>query len=437
VQANTLPKVLQRFAKNGSRTMTEPLDLAGLIQAGDRIAWSGVALEPLRLLEIFESQLDRVPSGVSTLLNISITNAIDAEALTKALKVVTIGGSVTHRRFQDAGGFDVLPVNYSVLPELVSSGALRLDCVFLQVALSGGAYNHSLMVDCLADAVSNARVVVAEVNDQLPVTFGDTSIAAHDVDHVVHVSRPALEVTSRPARDLETEIGRHVSRLIRDGDTLEVGLGSLPDAVLECLHDKRDLGVHSGTIGDRVVELTEAGIITNAKKPIDTGKCITATLLGTQKLYRWAHGNPLLEVRSPRYTHDIAVHAQVPNLVGVNSVLEVDLTGQFNSETLGGRHVGVIGGQSDFMRGAIRSPGGRNIVVMESTARRGSVSRISASLSDGVVTATRANADFIVTEYGIAELRGRTLQERATALIAIAHPDFRRQLQDTLDQGLV
>ena len=250
--------------------MTEPLDLAGLIQAGDRIAWSGVALEPLRLLEIFESQLDRVPSGVSTLLNISITNAIDAEALTKALKVVTIGGSVTHRRFQDAGGFDVLPVNYSVLPELVSSGALRLDCVFLQVAPSGGAYNHSLMVDCLADAVSNARVVVAEVNDQLPVTFGDTSIAAHDVDHVVHVSRPALEVTSRPARDLETEIGRHVSRLIRDGDTLEVGLGSLPDAVLECLHDKRDLGVHSGTIGDRVVELTEAGIITNAKKPIDT-----------------------------------------------------------------------------------------------------------------------------------------------------------------------
>jgi acyl-CoA hydrolase len=180
-----------------------------------------------------------------------------------------------------------------------------------------------------------------------------------------------------------------------------------------------------------------AGTITNAKKPIDTGKCVTATLLGTRNLYRWAHENTLLEVRSPRYTHDIAVHAQVRNLVGVNSVLEVDLTGQFNSETLGGCHVGVIGGQAEFMRGSIRSPGGRNIVVMESTARRESISRISPNLSDGVATATRANVDFVVTEHGIAELHGRTLHERAMALIAIAHPDFRRQLQDALDEGLV
>ncbi|MGI9424080.1 MAG: acetyl-CoA hydrolase/transferase family protein [Hyphomicrobiaceae bacterium] len=417
--------------------MTEELDLAGLMRIGDRIAWSGVALEPLRLLEIFESQLDRVPSKVSALLNISITEGINAEALTRALKVVAIGGAVTNRRFRDAGGFDVLPVNYSMLPELVRSRVLKLDCIFLQVAASQDALNLSLAVDHLADAVGQARVVVAEVNDQLPVTYGDTELVAHDVDHVVHVSRPPLEIASRPARDLEREVGRHVSRLVRDGNTLEVGLGSLPDAVLECLQDKHELGIHSGTIGDRVVELVEAGIITNTKKPIDTGKCITATLLGTQKLYRWAHKNDRLELRSPRYTHDVAVHAQIPNLVGVNSALEVDLTGQFNSETLDGRHVGVIGGQSDFMRGAIRSVGGRNIIVMESIARSCTISRISAKPSDGVVTATRANADYVVTEYGIAELRGRTLEERATALIAIAHPDFRRQLHDALDKGLV
>lgn len=394
-------------------------------------------MEPLGLLATLEQQLDRLPAGVSALLNISITDGIDAGALSKALKVIALGGSVTNRRFGVAGGLDILPANYSTLPELVRTGALRLDCVFLQAAPCAGGYNLSLMVDYLADALDGARVVVAEVNDLLPVTFGDTAVAANDVDHVIHVSRPALEIVSRPARELEKEIGRHVCRLIGDGDTLEVGLGSLPDAVLECLHGKRDLGIHSGTIGDRVADLVEAGVVTNARKPVDTGKCVTATLLGSGQLYRWAHKNTAVEVRSPRYTHDIAVHAQIPNLVGINSVLEVDLTGQFNSETVGGRHVGVIGGQSDFMRGAIRSPGGRNIVVMEATARKGAISRIVPRLSDGIVTAARAEADFVVTEYGIAELRGRTLCERACALIAVAHPDFRHRLREALEEGLV
>ncbi len=394
-------------------------------------------MEPLGLLATLEQQLDRVPAGVSALLNISITDGIDAGALSKALKVIALGGSITNRRFGVAGGLDILPANYSTLPELVRTGALRLDCVFLQAAPCKGGYNLSLMVDYLADALDGARVVVAEVNDLLPVTFGDTAVAANDVDHVIHVSRPALEIVSRPARELEKEIGRHVCRLIGDGDTLEVGLGSLPDAVLEGLHGKRDLGIHSGTIGDRVADLVEAGVVTNARKPVDTGKCVTATLLGSGQLYRWAHKNAALEVRSPRYTHDIAVHAQIPNLVGINSVLEVDLTGQFNSETVGGRHVGVIGGQSDFMRGAIRSPGGRNIVVMEATARKGAISRIVPRLSDGIVTAARAEADFVVTEYGIAELRGRTLCERACALIAVAHPDFRHRLREALEEGSV
>lgn len=417
--------------------MSETLDLAGLLKAGDRIAWSGVALEPLRLLEILEAQLDRVPSDVSAFLNISIAEAIDANALTKALKVVAIGGSVTNRRYKDAGNFDVLPVNYSMLPDLVRSGALRFDCLFLQVASGPYSLNRSLMVDYLAEALGDARVVVAEVNDKLPVTFGDTEVPGHLVDHTIRVSRPALEVPSRAATDRALEIGRHVRRLVRDGDTLEVGLGALPDAVLECLGDKRQLGIHSGTIGDRVVELADVGVITNERKPIDTGKSVTATLLGSKKTYKWAHLNRRLEVRSPRYTHDIAVHAQIPNLVAINSALEVDLTGQLNAETLGGRHVGVIGGQSDFMRGALRSPGGRNIVVMEATARRGTISRIAHKLSDCIVTTTRANADYVVTEYGIAELRGRTLEGRARALIAIAHPDFRHDLFEALDRGLV
>ncbi len=417
--------------------MTEPIDLAALVEAGDRIAWSGLALEPTELLATLEAQLDRLPANVRALLNISLVDAIDAAKLSQALKVVAIGGSVTNRRFATAGGLEILPANYSALPGLVRDGVIGCDCLLLQVAPQAAAFNLSLAVDYLANAIATARVVVAEVNDQLPLTYGDTAVDRADVDHLVPVSRRPLEVPSRPAGRLQQEIGRQVARLIRDGDTLEVGLGSLPDAVLECLADKRDLGVHSGMIGDRVVDLVNAGAITNARKPVDTGKSITATLVGTDKLYRWAHLNTALEVRSPSYTHDMAVHAQIPNFVGINSALEIDLTGQLNSETLAGRHVGVIGGQSDFMRGTIRSPGGRNIIVLEATARSGTVSRIVPRLADGIVTSARADTDIVVTEYGIAELRGRTLDERARALIAIAHPDFRDKLATALDAALI
>ena len=417
--------------------MTEKINLAALINEGDRIAWSGVAMEPNELLGILESQLESLPSDTSCLLNISLANAIDAERLAARMRITAIGGSVTNKRFGDIGALDVLPINYGAIPDLIASGMLKIDCVLLQVAADGANYNRSMMVDYLTDAVPRARTVIAEVNDQLPITFGETGIDAADIDHIVHVSRRPIEVASRPARELEKEISRHVNRLISDGDTLEVGLGSLPDAVLEGLTDKRDLGLHSGTIGDRVTELVDAGVITNARKPIDTGKCVTATMLGTAKLYRWAHQNPLLELRSPRYTHDNVVHAQIPRFMAINSALEIDLTGQVNSETIGDAHVGVIGGQSDFMRGGIRSPGGRNIIAMESTARKGAVSRIVARFGAGIVTTARSDADVVVTEYGIAELRGRTVHERAEALIAIAHPDFRSTLQKVADQGLI
>lgn len=417
--------------------MTDPIDFAALLREGDRIAWSGVAMEPVDLLTRLDAQLDTVPPAISCLLNIGLTDTLDAQRLAARMRITALGGSVTNRRFAAIGALEVLPINYGALPDLIANQRLPIDCVLVQVAPDGTAFNRALLVDYLTDAIPHARTVIAEVNDQLPVTFGETTINPDDVDHHVHVSRPPIEVPSRPARAIEQEISRHVHRLISDGDTLEVGLGALPDAVLEGLTDKRDLGIHSGTIGDRVAELAEAGVITNARKPIDTGHSVTATLLGTQKLYRWAHQNPHLRLRSPRYTHDVVVHAQIPRFMAINSALEVDLTGQVNSETIGSAHVGVIGGQSDFMRGAIRAHGGRNILVLESTARQGTVSRIRPRFDAGIVTTTRSNADVIVTEYGIAELRGRTVPERAAALIAIAHPDFRPALQAAADSGLI
>jgi acyl-CoA hydrolase len=416
--------------------MADPIDLAALIRPDDRVAWSGGPMEPASLLGVLDSQLDRVPRS-SALLNISLEQSIDAARLASRMQIVALGGAVTNRRFQDVGALDVLPINYSMLPDLVASGRLAIDVVLLQLAADGGAFNFSLMVDHLADAAPCARTVVAEINDLLPVTCGDTRIEATDVDHPISVSRKPFEVAPRPIRAIEKEIASHVSRLIGDGATLQVGLGSLPDAVLESLTGKKDLGVHSGTIGDRVADLVDTGVITNRRKPIDTGKCVTGTLLGSQRLYRWAHRNALLEMRSPRYTHDILVHATIPNLIGINTALEVDLTGQMNAEVVDNRHVGMVGGHGDFMRGCLKSPGGRGIIVMEATARNGAVSRIVPRLSGGIVTTARSDADIFVTEYGIAELRGRSVSERARRLIAIAHPIYRPSLLESAGAGLM
>jgi acyl-CoA hydrolase len=388
------------------------------------------------LLGVLDRQLDRAPR-VSVLLSVSFQTALDATRLASRATVTALGGAVTNRRFQEIGALDVLPINYSAMPDLVTSGRLPIDVVLLQLAADHGAFNFSLMVDHVADAVPRARVVVAEINDLLPVTLGETRIEAADVHHMVRVSRPPFEVPSRASRAIEREIAANVCRLIGDGATLQIGLGSLPDAVLESLTTKRDLGLHSGTLGDRVVDLVEAGVITNRKKSVDTGKCVTATLLGSQRVYRWAHRNALLEMRSPRYTHDILVHASIPGLTGINTALEVDLTGQINAEIAGGQNVGMVGGHGDFMRGCLKSPGGRGIIVMEATARNSAVSRIVPSLSRGIVTTARSDADTVVTEYGIAELRGRSVSERARQLIAIAHPDFRRGLAQAADDDLV
>jgi acyl-CoA hydrolase len=416
--------------------MPDQVDLAGLICTGDRIAWSAAAVEPVELLARLDRQLDRVAKG-SVLLNISLANSIDAARLAARMQITALGGAITNRRFQDIGALDVLPVNYSMMPDLVAQGRLGIDVVLIQLAADGHAYNLSLMVDHLADAIPRARTVVAEVNDQLPVTFGETAVSAQDIDHRVSVSRPPVQVPAHPASAIEKAIGAHVARLIGDGATLQVGLGALPDAVLECLAGKRELGIHSGTIGDRVAELVDARVITNNRKPIDTGKCVTAGLIGSRRLYGWAHRNPHLELRSPRYTHDNLVHRQIPDLIGINTALEVDLTGQMNAEVAGRQHVGMVGGHGDFLRGCLRSPGGRGIVAMQSTARGGTVSRIVATLSGGVVTTARSNADVVVTEYGIAELRGRSVSERARQLIAIAHPDLRRPLCDAAAAGLM
>ena len=422
---------MSKFARELSN-----LDFARLIREGDCVAWSGAAAEPVGLVEQFSAALPALPPCTG-FASVGVSLALDPVHVAGRLRIRALGGTGTNRRFQEVGALDVLPVHYGSLPDLVAEGTLRLDVVLTTLAADGGGFTSGPQVDYIADALPRARVVIAELNDQAPVLFGETAVSRDDIDHVVHVSRELVEMRAGNPGAVAAQIGANVARLVPDGATIQVGLGVLPDAVLQALAGKRDLGIHSGTIGDRVMDLIEAGVVTNRRKPIDTGLTITAGLLGAARLYRFGHRNAAIQLRSPRYTHDNGVHRLIPNLIGINTALEVDLTGQTNAEAANGRHLGMVGGHADFMRGCLRSNGGKGIVALASTARGGKVSSIVARLGDGIITTSRSDADIVVTEYGVAELRGRTVSERAAALIAIAHPDFRRELEGAAGAGLI
>jgi acetyl-CoA hydrolase len=415
--------------------MSETLDFKRIIREGDTIAWAGGTGEPSHSLGQLNAQIEEVPRATA-LLNLSLTETVDAARFAKRMHVKALGGAGTNRRFQDAGALDVLPAHYSALPGLVEQGIIPVDVAMVQLAGDDGDLRLTPALDHVRDAVPRARVVIGELNDQAPQLTGDTTVVRADIDYLLYVSYPVIEVKDTPPGPAERAIGEHVARMIPDGATLQVGLGTLPDAVLAALTGKKDLGLHSGTIADGVAKLVDAGVITNRRKPIDTGLTVTAGLIGTKRLYAWAHKNAALWVRSPRYTHDYLVTSQIPSLFGINTALEVDLTGQMNAEVAGTRHIGLVGGHADFMRGCMRSEGGRGIVAMLATARGGAVSRIVPRLAGGVVTTSRSDADVVVTEYGVAELRGRSVSERAAALIAVAHPDFRDRLRRE-SEGLI
>ena len=306
----------------------------------------------------------------------------------------------------------------------------------MQVGPADAAGHHSfgLISDFVDAAVKRARVVIAEVNDQVPFTHGDAVLPASRIDCAVHVSRAPVQVAAAPISDNDLAIAKIAAAYIGDGTVLQVGIGAVPDAILRLLKDRRDLSVHSGMIGDGLVDLVEAGVVTNALKPIDTGVSITGALVGTKRLYDFANRNPQIGMRSAAYTHDAAVLARLARLVTINSALEVDLTGQVNAEQSGDKYLGGTGGQVDYVRAGSRSPGGRSIIALQATARAGAVSRITAALA-GPVTTARSDVDVIVTEFGAAELKGQSLPERARRLVAIAHPSFQEQL-DAAAQAL-
>jgi acetyl-CoA hydrolase len=317
-----------------------------------------------------------------------------------------------------------VPVGISSLDGLFAAGRLDCDVVFVQVSPADGEGWHrlGLGIDTLPRCIERARVVLAEVNDRLPVTAGPYRLHASQISASVRTSRSLVEVPMVPPSPTELTVAAQVAELVPDGATVQFGIGRLPDAIATALVGHRGLAVHSGLVTDALVELVEAGAV-------DTGRTsVIGAAVGTPVLYDLLARSPWIEVHPYSHTHDPATLAALPHLVAINSALEVDLTGQIGAEVVGGAHLGAVGGQSDFLRGAARSAGGLPIVALVSTTGGGSRSRIVEHLDGGVVTTARSDAGLVVTEHGVADLRGRTLRQRAEALVAVAGPAFRNDL---------
>ncbi len=332
-----------------------------------------------------------------------------------------------------AGRADYTPIFLSEIEGLFESGALPLDVVLMQVSPPDvhGFVTLGTTVDCTLTAARLAKIVIAEVNDRMPRTQGDTAIHVSRLDAIVESSRPLLELHADPFTEMHLRVARNVASLIPDGATLQTGIGGISEAVLHCLDDKRDLGIHTEMCPDGVIDLMESGVINGEAKSLHRGKAVVAFALGTQRLFDFIDENPSFEFRPIKYTNDPFVVAQNDRMVAINGALQIDLTGQVCADSLGTRPYSGFGGQLDFIRGAARSKGGVPVIALPSTAQGGTVSRIVPVLEPGAgVVTSRGDVHYVVTERGVAYLHGKTLRERAEALIAIADPRFQAELED-------
>ncbi len=403
------------------------LDLSRFLRPGDRIVWGQACGEPTTLIEALIAQAQGI-GPLAAFAATSFSGLLDATAAQR-VAISSMGAIGSLRILAEAHRLAIVPCHVGQVAPMIEQGIIGCDVAFVQVSPPDAAGNHSfgLIGDFVEAAVRRARVVIAEVNERVPFTSGDAVLPAARIDCAIRVDRDPVEVAPAKIGETDLAIAKIVAGYVDDGAVIQVGIGAVPDAILRLLRDRRDLGVHSGMIGDGLVDLVEAGVVTNSRKPIDPGVSITGALIGTRRLFAFADRNPRIGLRKSSYTHGATVLSQLPKLVTINSAVEVDLTGQVNAEQTGSHYLGGTGGQVDFVRAGARSPGGRAIIALPATARGGKISRITVSLS-GPVTTARSDVDVIVTEFGAAQLKGQTLAERTRRLVAIAHPDFQEEL---------
>jgi acyl-CoA hydrolase len=402
-----------------------------LIKSGDRVFTSGNAATP-RLL--FRALIERKHEleHVELVHLLLMGDESSAPGLEGHFRHNALFVGPGDRQAVNTGKADYTPVFLSEIPALFSSGLLPLDVALLQVSPPDEHGFMSLGIEVLASkaAAETARTVIVQVNARMPRVLGDSFLHVSRVHAVVESDEPLPELESGGFGKVEKQIGQHLAAMIPDGATLQMGIGTIPDAVLASLAGKREVGVHTEMISDGVMQAMEAGIITGTKKTLHPGKAVATLILGSHTLYRFVDNNPAFELHPSTYTNDPFVIAQNDNLIAINSALEVDLTGQVCADSIGTAIYSGFGGQLDFIRGAARSRGGKPIIALPATARGGEMSRIVPLLKPGAgVVTTRGDVHYVVTEFGVAHLYGKTLRQRAQALIDIAHPQFRDSLE--------
>jgi acyl-CoA hydrolase/RimJ/RimL family protein N-acetyltransferase len=404
------------------------------IAPGRRILVGSGAAEPLTLVSALAEHGDHLcDNDIVHLLTLGPAPYVRPEFANRFRHTAFFIGPNTREAVQ-AGRADFMPVFLSEIPSLIRSHRVRVDVALLQVSPPDrhGQVSLGVSVDVVRAAVDSADLVIAEVNPAMPRTFGDSIVNVKDIDWLVPVTTPIPELPVEPLDETHLTIGRHVASLIPDGATLQTGIGRIPHAIVAALGNRHDLGVHTEMLSDSIVDLVEAGVVTGRKKTLLPGKIVTSFVMGTRRLYDWVDDNPSVELRPSDFTNDPLIVARNDDMIAINSALAVDLTGQVASDTLGGRFFSGIGGQVDFIRGAARSRRGKPIIAFTSTAQDGSVSRIQAAFEAGAgVVTSRGDVHYVVTEFGVADLWGKSIRERAMALVEIAHPDFRRELLDS------
>ncbi|MCO5072209.1 MAG: hypothetical protein M9944_13470 [Rhizobiaceae bacterium] len=415
--------------------MTKPsseFDFASVLQSGDHVAWPQGTGEPTGLTAALVEATPSLPDYVAVL---GMVTTRTPKAMTEnGARFLCLNGAAGTRIAAAVSGNRIVPSHVSAVPGLIRARRLRTDVVLIRVRPTNeaGMFSVGVVADFVQEMVNAARVVVAEIDDRLPLTADDALIASERIDYLTLADGLEPLLPDAVPNPTEIEVARHVAEIIPDRATIQLGIGGLPTAVCAALAGHKDLGIHSGVIPDCAVDLLEKGAISNRYKGLDEGRTVTGGLFGARRLIDFSDGNAAISLRGAAYTHAAQTMIRLKKFYTVNSAIEIDLTGQVNSELAGSKYVGAVGGQVDFVRGARLSEGGRSIIALASTTADGKTSKIVAGFEGRPVTTARSDIDIVVTEFGSAELWGLDFPARARALIAIAHPDFR----ETLDRSL-
>jgi acyl-CoA hydrolase len=407
-------------------------EAVSVVKSKDKIYVSGNAATPLTIIKALAGRKNELRDVEVTHVLLLGDDPLSKPAMEGHFRHNSLFVGPADRKAVSEGRADYIPVFLYEIPGLFYSGIIDLDVAFLHLSPPDDYGYMSLGVECLASkaAAECAKVVVAEVNDKMPRTLGDAFLHISQVDKVVEISRELPELLIKDLTEVEEKIGSNIAKLVEDGSTIQLGIGGIPNAALKAMHDKKDLGIHTEMVSDAIIEAMEKGIVTGAKKTLHPNKAVATFIFGSKKAYEFANDNPAFEVHPVDYTNHPSIVAKNDKMVAINSAIEVDLSGQVCSDSIGTRIYSGFGGQVDFIRGAAQSKGGKPIIALPATTKDGESSKIVPYLKQGggVVT-TRADVHYVVTEYGVAYLHGKNLRQRAAALINIAAPKFREDLE--------